>query len=178
MVTLCRKAFGCLLLLCTAVCPAQRQTEAPAGIAAPALPVSTTQGDQDSGTAQRSRVFQVRVVDGRDAAPIRDARVRLWYDEPAGPGYQFATDAAGVGAMPSPVGTPVRILAEVTNYTDCRRPMRGDPPQGYSLEAIRQSGMAAQNGCGAIGVRTRPGELVLFVRPARWYEGINRVVGN
>lgn len=122
--------------------------------------------------------YRVRVVDGRNGAAIRNAHVKLWYDEPAGSGYEFATDEQGYGNMPAPATEPIRVLATVTDYTDCRKPMHGDPPIGYNLQSITTTGIAVQNGCGRVAVRTRPGELVLFVRPARWYEGLNRNLGN
>ena len=118
--------------------------------------------------------FRVRVVDGRNGAPVRNAHVKLWYDEPAGSGYEFATDARGVGEMPAPVGEPLRVLATVIDYTDCRKPMRGDPPRAYNLAGIAKAGVAAENACGRVATHTRPGELVLFVRPPHWYEGLNR----
>lgn len=125
-----------------------------------------------------SAVFRVRVVDGRNGANVRNAHIKLWYDEPSGSGYELATDANGYGNMPAPVGEPVRVLLGATDYTDCRKPMRGDPPEGYSMASIATAGVAAQNSCGRVSVHTHPGELVLFVRPGRWYEGLNRSVGN
>ena len=122
--------------------------------------------------------YRVKVVDGRTGAAIENAHVKLWYDEPAGAGYEFATDARGVGLMPAPVTEPVRVLVSVVGYTDCRKPMRGDPPARYNLRMIAATGLAAQNGCGALNVRATPGELVLFVRHSRWYEGINRNAAN
>lgn len=119
-------------------------------------------------------IFRVRVLDGRNGAPVRNAHVKLWYDEPAGAGYEFATDATGSGNMPAPVGEPIRVLVATTDYTDCRRPLRGDPPLGYSMAGIAATGIATENGCGRVATRTHPGELVLFVRSPHWYEGINR----
>ena len=86
----------------------------------------------------------------------------------------FATDVHGLGEMPAPVGDPVRVLATVVDSTDCRKPMRGDPPERYNLTSIAKSGIATQNTCGRVSLHTQPGELVLFVRPAHWYEGLNR----
>ena len=122
--------------------------------------------------------FRVRVVDGRNGAPIRNAHVKLWYDEPAGSGYEFVTDIRGVGEMPAPIGDPTRVIATVADYADCRRSLRGDPPKGYNMAAIARSGTATENACGRISIHTQPGELVLFVRSAHWYEGLNRSPGN
>ncbi|MGI4853996.1 MAG: hypothetical protein ACRYF4_08145 [Janthinobacterium lividum] len=101
----------------------------------------------------------------------------LWYDEPAGTGYQLVTDAKGFGNMPAPAGEPVRVLATVNDYVDCRHGQRDDPPAAYNLQSIATAGSAAQNGCGRVAIHPAPGQLVLFVRPSRWYEGINRDAG-
>ncbi len=118
--------------------------------------------------------FRVHVVDGRNGAAISNAHLQLWYDEPAGQGYSVATDAHGIALMPAPVGEPVRVLASIVDWIDCRKPERDAPPVGYNMATIAKDGTAAQNSCGAVAVRTQPGELVLFVRPSRWYESINR----
>jgi hypothetical protein len=127
-----------------------------------------------TGVAPESRVFRVHVVDGRTGESISGARVQLWYDEPSGPGYSVASGAHGEAPMPKPVGEPIRVLVTVSGYTDCRRSERDAPPEGYNLASIAQSGIAAQNTCGRVALRTGPGELLVYVRPARWYENINK----
>jgi hypothetical protein len=152
---------------------AQQQTGAPAGVPVPAAPPSTVMSVTHEATPG-AMTFRIRVLDGRNGMPIRNAHVKLWYDEPAGSGYEFATDLHGVGEMPAPVGEPLRVLASVIDYIDCRKMMRGDPPQAYNLAGIAKSGIATENACGRVSTHTQPGELVLFVRSPRWYEGINR----
>lgn len=156
---------------------AQQQTGSPAGVPVPSPPADVSSAGNANG-ADGAMTFRVRVVDGRNGSPLRNAHVKLWYDEPAGSGYEFATDVRGVGQMPAPVGEPVRVIATVTDYTDCRKPMRGDPPQGYNLAAIATSGIATENACGRVSIHTQPGELVLFVRSPHWYEGLNRGSGS
>ncbi len=162
------------LLLCIAapLC-AQQQTGAPAGIAVPAAP-ATPSDAAAMEVAPESHVFRVHVADGRNGDAIAGARIQLWYDEPAGPGYTIATGARGDALMPSPVGEPIRVLVSISGYTDCRKPGRDAPPEGYNLASIAEKGMAAQNACGAAAVRTGPGELVLYVRPSHWYENLNK----
>ena len=155
----------------------QQQTGSPAGIPVPAPPRAATTKSNSEATPG-AMTFRVRVIDGRNGSPVRSARVKLWYDEPAGSGYEFATDVHGLGEMPAPVGEPVRVLAAVQDYTDCRKALRGDPPLGYNLAEIAKSGLATQNTCGRVSTHTLPGELVLFVRSPRWYEGLNRSTGN
>ncbi|MGI4758845.1 MAG: hypothetical protein ACRYGF_18595 [Janthinobacterium lividum] len=168
---------ACVLLLSLNGAAGQQQTGAPAGIAVPPVPPAPGAQASLTGPAQ-SAVFRVRVVDGRNGAAIRNAHVKLWYDEPAGIGYDLATNEHGTGNMPAPVGEPLRVLLRITGYTDCRKPMRGDPPQGYSMSAVASTGLAAQNTCGSVALHAHPGELILFARPGRWYEGLNRNVGN
>jgi hypothetical protein len=151
----------------------QQQTGAPAGIPMPAAPSPETV-TSPTGMAPATLAYRVRVVDGRNGAAVRDVHVKLWYDESSGHGYQFVTDDRGVGLMPEPVGEPIRVLATVTDAVDCRKPARGTPPDAYNLEQIAKSGAQGQNTCGQVAIRTQPGELVLYVRSAHWYEGINR----
>lgn len=165
------------IFLCCLASSSQQQTGSPAGVPVP--PARTASDGSDAGErAPGTLHFRVHVVDGRNGALIRNAHVKLWYDEPSGPGYEVATDAHGDANMPAPVGEPVRVLVAITDYTDCRKALRGGPPPGYSLGDIAHSGLATQNTCGQLAVHPRPGELVLFARTPRWYEGINRGTGN
>lgn len=154
---------------------AQQQTGAPAGIAVPSPPVTVNAAP---GGLQASAVFRIRVVDGRNGEPMRSAHAMLWYDEKAGAGYAVTTDARGFANMPAPVGEPVRVLVSLVDVTDCRRRAVDDLAVGFNLKQIAAHGVGSENRCGQVGERTTPGELVLFARPARWYEGINRGTGN
>lgn len=151
---------------------AQQQTGSPAGIPVPPPPAGATHSDR--AATPESQSFRIRLLDGRNGAPVAGGHVKLWYDEPSGPGYTVVTDARGLALMPTPVGEPVRILADVTGSTDCRRSQRYSSRPAYALQAVATSGTAAENTCGNIAVHTSPGELVLFVRPSRWYEKLNR----
>ncbi|WP_074652010.1 hypothetical protein [Terriglobus roseus] len=165
------------LLLLGGIASAQQQTGAPAGIAVPPPPEpAVTSPSVD--VAPDTRVFRVRLMDGRNGQPIANGHVKLWYDEPSGAGYELATGARGVGLMPAPVGDPLRVIVTTLDYNDCRRPARYAPPQGYNMAEIAKSGLAAENGCGTVAVRPQPGELIVFVRPTRWYENLNRNSGN
>ena len=154
----------------------KRRSAAASILLAACLPLCAQQqtGSAETGVATESRVFRVHVVDGRTGESIAGARVQLWYDEPSGPGYSMTSGAHGEAPMPKPVGEPIRVLVTVSGYTDCRRPERDAPPEGYNLASIAQSGVAAQNTCGRVSLRTGPGELVVYVRPARWNENINK----
>ncbi len=123
---------------------------------------------------QNSQVFRVRVVDGRNGNVLPNTHLHLWYDEAGGAGYVLATDKHGVALMPEPVGLPVRVLISPSDRIDCRKLPETEPSLGYNLQEIAAKGVAAENHCGDAPARSRPGELVIFVRPVRWYEGINR----
>jgi hypothetical protein len=134
----------------------------------------TAGAQQTSAPAADAQVFRIRVVDGRNGAPMQGAHVQIWYDEPAGPGVEVSTGPTGYALMPAPVGDPLRILVAVANFADCRRTHRYDPPPAYNMQEIAKGGVAAENTCGQVAQRTKPGELLLFARPAKWYEQLNK----
>ena len=78
--------------------------------------------------------------------------------------------------MPAPVGTPVRVLVSPQDAIDCTRSQKQQnaPTAAYNLANLAATGMASINHCGSTAVKPKPGELILFVRPFRWYEGLNR----
>lgn len=160
------------MALLATVAHAQQQTGAPAGIPVPPPPALTASSAES--VVPESRSFRVRLLDGRNGTPVAGGHVKLWYDEPTGEGYTVVTDAHGTALMPAPVGQPVRILADLTGGKDCRREQRYAPKPSYALAGIAARGIAADNTCGDVAFRTSPGELVLFVRPSRWYEKLNR----
>ncbi len=164
------------LLACVGTC-AQQQTGSRAGVPVPAAPEPPTSSNAGQDHVA-SLHFRIRVVDGRNGVAIRNAHLKLWYDEPAGAGFDLATDARGEANMPAPAGQPVRVLLSLIDYTDCRHRMRDDPPQAYGIAIISTTGIVADNSCGQVSVHAARGELILFARPRRWYEGLNRSDGN
>ena len=76
--------------------------------------------------------------------------------------------------MPEPLGTPVRVLVTPDDRIDCRKHPQGEPAPGYNLQQLAERGIATENSCGSVKVKPKPGELILFARPLRWYENINR----
>jgi len=108
--------------------------------------------------------------------PVASTHIKLWYDEPSGEGITLTTNARGVALMPAPIGQPIRILVRPEDAVDCRHMETYSAPRGYSMAEIEHGGVAAENTCGSGSAHTSPGEFVLFVRPARWYEKLNRDV--
>ena len=175
IVTAGRVLVGVAALTCGSVV-AQEQTGAPPGVPVPPAPPATDRaGSAPAGPIPPdSHVFRIRLVDGRNGNAIENARVRVWYDEWGDAGYLLTTNSQGVAVMPEPVGVPVRVLFTPEDRMDCRKATATEPAPAYNLQAIAATGVAAPNRCGPVQVKPRPGELVLFARPLRWYEGINR----
>ncbi|MEZ2345725.1 hypothetical protein [Terriglobus sp. RCC_193] len=153
---------------------AQQQTGASGGIAVPPVPQSSSAISTPDSAASDSHSFRIHLLDGRNGSPVAGGHVKLWYDEPSGNGYILATNGHGVALMPAPVGQPVRILVRTDGAVDCRHSARYGPPLGYNLADIAKKGTAAENTCGNVAVHVTPGELILFVRPERWYEKLNQ----
>ena len=170
------------VLLGTGSLPAQagdpKISSAPGGVPVPPMPGERANARVPADAAPLSTVFRVRVVDGRNGLPVDRAHLQLWYDETGGAAFALITNAAGVALMPAPVGTPVRVLLSPEDKFDCRQTRNGEhvgePPDGYNLETLAAAGVATANHCGPTAVKPKPGELVLFVRSLRWYEGLNR----
>ncbi|WP_187290159.1 hypothetical protein [Terriglobus saanensis] len=114
----------------------------------------------------------LRVVDGRNGSAVVHEDVNLWYDEMDGRPIVLRTDDNGVAVLPPPLSPAVRIFVVPLESIDCRKPVT--PPLAYSLRTMMDIGISAENGCGAPLVRRRSGELVLFVRGRRWYDGVNK----
>lgn len=169
-------AFALALLLSLAYTPATaQQTGPPAGVPVPTAPIASDNSQSPTAdTAPNSNVFRIRLLDGRNGTPIGNAHLRLWYDDAGGPGYALVTNANGIALMPEPVGMPVRVLLSSEDRIECRKLPLHEPAPGYNLTAIAQKGDSTENRCGFVPVKPRPGELLFFVRPPKWYEGINR----
>ncbi len=114
----------------------------------------------------------LRVMDGRNGSVVAHEDVNLWYDEMDGRPIVLRTDDNGVAVLPPPLSPAVRIFVAPLESIDCRKPIT--PPQAYSLKTMGETGISAENRCGAPLVRRQSGELVLFVRGRRWYDGVNK----
>ena len=119
--------------------------------------------------------FRVRLLDGRTSLPMKNARVRVWYDERDSAGFLLITDGRGEALLPEPPATPLRVLVIPDGLYDCRKLSEREAMPGYNLQQIAGKGTIAENRC-ETGTRAvpHPGELTLFARSARWYEQLNR----
>ena len=175
-----RSIAGLSCLLLAQVTSAQtadpRISAAPGGVSVPPAPAAASRSTVSVAASPLSRVFRVRVVDGRNGTPVERAHLRLWYDETGGAAFSLVTNAQGVALLPAPVGTPVRVLLTPDDRIDCRtkQTSANEPADAINLATLAEAGAVLVNHCGRVGEKPKPGEIVLFVRPLRWYEGLNR----
>lgn len=128
-----------------------------------------------AATAQvPAKALHLRVVDGRNGRAVQNEDIKLWYDEQQGGPILLRTNAEGVVDVPPPLSAAVRVLVQPVESFDCRKPKPDDPLHAYSLKQIAETGLATENHCGSPIVRRQAGELVLFVRDRRWYDGFNQ----
>lgn len=154
-----------------------QQTGPPAYVPVPAAPIASEQPKPvpEAAVPAADLHFRVRLLDGRTSLPIRNGRVRVWYDERAAAGYLLNTDQHGEALLPAPAATPLRVLAVPDGLYDCRKLSDREAMPGYNLREMAGKGIVTENRCDS-GTRATPhkGELTLFARPARWYEQLNR----
>jgi len=115
--------------------------------------------------------LQIRVLDGRNGTPIKDEVIHLWFDEQEGAPALLQTNESGIAVVPVPPASALRLIWSATTYMDCRKGHADAPLAAYSLKEITEHGLAAENTCGSPGFSRHAGELIIFVRPRRWYDG-------
>lgn len=91
----------------------------------------------------------------------------------------------GLASSDPTVGFDDVIQISSDRYIACQeygKVVPGDPttsiPENraptYSVKRILESGMAASNTCGKLRMMPKPGELILFVKPVHWWDGLRR----
>lgn len=156
----------------TALAVAGLLTLLPMPLCAQAGDAGQTSSPASATPTPESHAFRVLLMNGHTGLPIAGGHVLLWYNDETGPGYTAVTDTHGIALMPEPPATPVRVLVSAPDLLECRHHLSGTPPEGYGFEAIARSGVSTENTCGGPLVRPAPGELVFYVRPPHWYNGI------
>ena len=174
-----RLALALFLLTATIACGQVGDgtvSSAPGGVPVPAVPAPRHTESATVAAPAGANVFRVHVVDGRNGLSMDHTHLQLWYDDLGTDATSLMTNAQGVALMPAPVGTPVRVLVAPQDAVDCTRSQKQQnaPAAAYNMATLAATGMASVNHCGPIAVKPKPGELVLFMRPLRWYEGLNR----
>ncbi|WP_419803662.1 hypothetical protein [Terriglobus sp.] len=176
---ICRLSFIAAVLLVCSRARAQ-QTGPPAYVPIPAAPIASDgpKAEPEVAVPAGDLHFRVRLLDGRSSLPMKNARVRVWYDEQGSAGYLLTTDLHGEALLPAPTVTPVRVLVVPDGLYDCRKLSEREAMPGYNLQQIAGKGMVTEDRCDA-GARAvaHPGELTLFARAPRWYEKLNAGAG-
>jgi hypothetical protein len=115
----------------------------------------------------------IRVVDGRNGDPISDEKLQLWFNSRSGSAMSISTDKQGVAKVDAPSGAALLLSANL--YVDCRYSKQTGPERPtYPVSVILRSGVLAANTCGKLKLSPTPGELIFFVRPEHWWEGMKR----
>lgn len=118
-----------------------------------------------------TQTVRVRVVDGRNGKTIKDERVQVWVGKTVNP-VEPQSGPDGVAIFNAPEGSSIEIESNL--YVDCR-PFRKDAPRPvYSVDEIERTGIATANSCGKYKTTAKPGELVFYVRPLHFWEGMTR----
>jgi hypothetical protein len=124
------------------------------------------------GAQDPAKLLRLRVVDGRNGRAVANEDVNLWYDEMEGRPLVLHTNADGIAPLPPPLSPAVRVFVTPLISLDCRKTQVA--LSAYSLRAISETGITVENHCGSPGIRKSAGELILFVRDRRWYDGLNQ----
>jgi len=115
----------------------------------------------------------IRVVDGRTGHAISDEKLQLWIDSETGSAISISTDSGGVARLDVP--RSAKLILSANLYVDCRYSKQtGSERPSYLVSDILQSGVLAANTCGKLKIAPTPGELIFFVRPEHWWEGMKR----
>ena len=168
-----------LVVLSAGAAGRSQQTGPPAFVPVPAAPIAADRpkAEPPSAVPANDLHFRVRLLDGRSSLPVKNGRVRLWYDERSSAGYLLTTDQHGEALLPEPAATPVRILVAPDGMYDCRKLSVREAMPGYNLQQIATKGVITDDLCeGGSRAVPHPGELTLFARPPHWYEKLNQDV--
>jgi hypothetical protein len=133
------------------------------------------------GTAQTAQEIMVKLVDGRNGRTLKNQSVEIWLAEKSlgMPTKTVRTNTEGIASVLIPTQqTSFVIVGE--SLVDCRMRVRYgkaamDEANKYKEEVYRFAdvlahGAVGANKCGKATARPIPGQLVLFVRPPRWWE--------
>jgi len=126
-----------------------------------------------SSPLMKAQQVLIRVLDGRNGHPISDEKLQLWFNSQSGSAMSISTDKQGVAKVDAPSGAALLVSANL--YVDCRYSKQTGPERlTYPVSDILHSGVLAANTCGKLKLSPTPGELIFFVRPEHWWEGMKR----
>lgn len=116
--------------------------------------------------------LRIRVLDGRSGKPVAGEHLQIWINEAKGAAQDIVTGQDGIALLEAPaVG---RVIVATDLYVDCRPFKKGEARPAFSVSEIISNGVTAANTCGNANPEARSGELLLFVRPAHWWEGFRK----
>lgn len=125
-----------------------------------------------AGAQTKVERIRIRVLDGHSGKPVR--RVSTLTTVYPLISYRYPidarTDAQGVASLLVPTDTQISSVARRHPLCQRRDKAQPDAPVGFSVAAILAAGVDAPNTCSHKTAPAVPGELVLFVRPLRWWE--------
>jgi hypothetical protein len=115
----------------------------------------------------------IRVVDGRNGHPVTDEKLQLWFNSQSGSAISISTDNHGVAQVDAPSDAVLLLSANL--YVDCRYSKQTGPERpSYPVSDILRTGKLTENTCGKLKLSPTPGELIFFVRPEHWWDGMKR----
>jgi hypothetical protein len=120
----------------------------------------------------RAQTIQIRVIDGRNGHPISGERLQVSTDPNFNNWMQSSTSSDGIATVDVGGGKEIKIASNL--FYDCRPFQKDVPRPVYSVAEILNTGAATANACGKLKVEPKRGELLFFVRPLHWWEGIRR----
>jgi hypothetical protein len=126
------------------------------------------------GPLLRAQDIRIQVVDGRNGQIISKERLNVWLGPEVGNSILLRIDRNGVASLHLDAKDMGLMSIEANNYFDCRPFGKNAPRPTYSLTEIVKSGIATENICGKLTTEAKAGELVFFVRPLHWWDGVRR----
>lgn len=148
------------------------------------------------GTALRAQEIRIKVLDGRNGRPITNECVNVWVGKRTVASLLIPTNKDGIALLhltDNDTETSVQnhgsacgslgIIDPVLKYADtiginsdyymsCQAHPPDSPRLSFSVKKLLQSGDSTTNVCGKVEASPKPGELVFFVRPRTWWEGM------
>jgi hypothetical protein len=121
-----------------------------------------------AATAACCQDLSVQIVDGRNGQPMNKFRVYIILDDPK--------DASALslltgrdGEIRFDPGNAKTLQVRPVGAVECSPPTIA--AYGHnSIEEIRKTGLVGLNYCGRANMKPLPGRLVIYARPATWWE--------
>lgn len=152
------------------------------------------------GILLSAQTLEIKLIDGRNGHLITNRCVNVWVGDERKDALAIPTDRNGVARLrltdnDAEVNTDHRwkacgafgVIGPVVKYKDFVKVNVGYAvcePHGTDFswlevkslptKQIVEQGIVATNTCSKVTASARPGELVIFVRPLSWWEGLKQ----